>query len=244
MTVENISKIIDTESGFGIKLFENISFEIVENAITSIIAPVGSGKTSLLKILAGLDKSSETSKSIPESVYIPAEASSFPWLNVTDNIKFGKTDIEKELIKNLCFLVGLEGYENHFPNNKSIGFRFRICLARSLAVNPKIILLDEPFSKMDHQTKLETYQLMLDINTKLGTTFLLATTNLSEAVLLSNRIHLMNHKPLELLKSLSCNLDDKDVFDRLKSQKYSKCLLAIEDLIKSAQDQQLFTISI
>jgi ABC-type nitrate/sulfonate/bicarbonate transport system ATPase subunit len=78
----------------------------------------------------------------------------------------------------------------------------------------------------------------------LGITFLLATANLCEAVLLSNKIHLMKNKPLELIKSISCDLDDKEVPDRLKSPKYSKCLSGIEDFIKTIQAQQLFTISI
>jgi ABC-type nitrate/sulfonate/bicarbonate transport system ATPase subunit len=244
MKIENLSKIFETKAGLRITLFENIAIEVADNVITSIIAPLGSGKNSMLKILAGLDLQKDKNNQINNSVYIPSEPSSFPWMNVTDNIKFGNYNISSEQIKNLCTLVGLEGYESHFPNNKSLGFRFRISLARSLAVKPQVILLDEPFSKMDHLTKHEMYQLVLEISMKLGITMLLATSNLSEAVLLSNKIHLMKHIPLELLKTISCEHDSSKISERLTSPKYSKCLAVIEELVKSTQNQQSFTISL
>ena len=243
MMIENLSKFIVTDNGFRIKLFENISFDILDNSITALIAPKGSGKSSLLKILAGVDFQESAGK-VENASFIPSEPSSFPWLNVKENIKFVKKELSDEEIKNLCSVVGLEGYESHFPNNKSIGFRFRISLARALAVNPALIIVDEPFNYMDNATRYEIYQLILDINSKFGSTFLIGTANIAEAILLSNKLHLLKEKPLVLFKSIDCDLTEKNVFDRFNSPKYSKCLAAVEKLIQSHQDKQLFTISI
>ena len=107
-------------------------------------------------------------------------------------------------IKSLIALVGLEGYESFYPNNKSYGFRFRIALARSLAHQPDVILLDEPFNQMDIKTKQEILLLIRDAHKTLKTTFLLANTNITEALFLSDDIYLMKKNPRKLIHK-SCS---------------------------------------
>lgn len=244
MQIENLSKTLIMDNGFQIKLFEKISFDIPDNAITSLIAPKGSGKSTLLKIIAGLEVPDSAASKIDGVVYLSSEPSSFPWLNAEHNIKFGKNDLSNEKIKDLCSIVGLEGYESHYPNNKSLGFRFRISLARALALTPTLIVIDEPFNFMESITRFEIYQLILDINSRFGTTFLFATANIAEAIILSSKIYLLKEKPLVLFKSIDCDLTEKEVSERLNSPKYAKCLSAVQNLIQSHQDRQLFTISI
>ena len=95
----------------------------------------------------------------------------------------------------LINLVGLTGYENHFPHNESSGFRFRISLARALMFNPVVLLLDDCFKKMDSATREEIYNLVYDISKKVNPYFILATTNVLEAIRLSGRIFLMSKNP-------------------------------------------------
>ena len=141
-------------------VLENIDFSIIQNPeagqIISILAPYGSGKSTLLRIIGGIENPSagevllnnvNYKTSAQKIIYLSEEPSSFPWLNVRHNLMFASeinsnNGIEKN-INNIISLVGLNGYENHFPDNASIGFRFRISLARALIINPKFILIDD-----------------------------------------------------------------------------------------------------
>ena len=159
--VNSLSKDYTDSSGFTVHLLEGISFEIEKGSITSLLAPTGAGKSSLLRILSGLDtQTTGTVKVNSENkkiVYIPSAPSSFPWYSVKENLSLVSNDENK--INSVIKDVGLEGYENHFPDNNSLGFRFRISLARALAAGADIIILDEPFNKniklIGHQNSLK-----------------------------------------------------------------------------------------
>jgi ABC-type nitrate/sulfonate/bicarbonate transport system ATPase subunit len=245
--LKNITKIYSDEYGSKINLFGDLSFAIIGSKITSVIAPVGSGKSSLLKIISGLER--ETSGQIIKQkegkvILIPSEPSSFPWLSVKENILFGTGKTAQVNIDELTNLVGLEGYEYHYPNNRSIGFRFRISLARSLANNPICICLDEPFNKMDDETKIEIYQLVRRINEITGITILLATTNISEAIFLSDKLYLMSKDPGRIFSTLEIEfqilrnsfLFNSNIFISYREQ--------IESLFIGLDSQKLLHISI
>ena len=99
-------------------------------------------------------------------------------------------------------LIGLSGYENYFPDNSSYGFRFRISLGRALAVDPEIILIDDSFRIMELTTRNEIYDLVKKVNSLTGKTIILATTNITEAVLLSDRILFMDKNPGRIFNDL------------------------------------------
>jgi ABC-type nitrate/sulfonate/bicarbonate transport system ATPase subunit len=101
----------------------------------------------------------------------------------------------------------LTGYENHHPHNESLGFRFRISLARALAVNPEFILLDDPFKRMSSITKDEIYELLRSIEEKFKVSFILATTNIAEAVYLSNKIFLMKKNPGKIIEEIKLDAE-------------------------------------
>lgn len=245
--IKNITKIYSDEFGSKIKLFSDFSFSVTASKVTSIIAPVGSGKSSLLKIISGIDR--EYSGQIIRQregkvILIPSEPSSFPWLSVKENILFGTGKNASVNIDEIISLVGLEGYENHYPDNRSIGFRFRISLARSIAHNPVCLCIDEPFTKMDDESKIEIYQLIRQINDKTGITILLTTTNISEAVFLSDKLYLMSKDPGRIFSTLDINfqgirnasLFNSDIFISYREQ--------IESLFKRTDSQKLLHISI
>ncbi len=245
--VKNISKSYSDEYGYKTNLLKNISFEMQEEEICSVIAPTGSGKSSLLKIIASLETQTEGELiDIDKNklIYIPSEPSSFPWLNVKENILFEIENPDDSKFNDAIKLVGLEGYETHFPNNKSLGFRFRIMLGRAIMRNANLIVVDEPFSKMDGETKSELYKLIRAINHTKKITFLFATTNISEALFLSNKIFLMKKNPGEIFESIDVKLPDKRDDDIFTSEKFIQLRTHIENSFKKIDTQKLFNISI
>lgn len=245
LEIKNLSKEFVDEAGYKKNLFRNISFNVETDLITTVLAPTGTGKTSFLKIVSGLEKQSSgelINKGSGRTIFIPSEPSSFPWLTVEENI--GIVLNEKKEVKDLINLVGLEGYEDHIPHNKSFGFRFRISLARALALKPSVIILDEPFTKMDVETKAELYNLIRYIGVNEKQTILMGTTNITEAVYLSDKIILMKKNPAELLEELHVELPRDRNLDILNNEEFHSIREKIEKIYKEHQTQKLFNLSI
>jgi len=245
--IKNLSKEYVKDLGFKTILLDKISFSISSDKIISVIGPVGSGKSTLLKIIAGLEK--QTSGEVhhrtdQKIIFIPAQPSSFPWLNVSKNISFGLQQINGDEIKRLINLVGLEGYDTFHPDNKTYGFRLRISLARSLAHKPSLIVLDEPFNQMDVTTKMEILVLIRNINKTQKTAFLLATSNITEALFLSDVIYLMKKNPCEIFSKIEVNLPDKRDESIMDSEKFTHLRLLIENSFQQIESQKLFRITI
>jgi sulfonate transport system ATP-binding protein len=244
LEVKNITKYFNGAAGSKQLIFEQLCFSINEEYnIVSILAPYGRGKTTFLKILSGLDSdysgdillSGEKIKNI--FPFIPEKPASFPWLNVSGNISLfimrneKKEGSSKVKLKELINLTGLTGYEDYIPHNKSYGFRFRISLARALAVSPQIILLDDPFKLMDSETKDEIFDLIKTISSEKKIKFLLTTSNITEAVLLSDKILLINGNPGYLSDELIID-NYKHGLEQLKDE--IQKILQKENVINSA----------
>jgi len=232
------------EFGYTNKIFDEFEIEVDESKITSIVAPIKSGKTTLLRILSGLETSDSNTQKIPLSFYVGSEPQSFPWMNLKQTIQFANPKTDTSQIKLIAEQVGLEGYEEHFPNNKSLGFRFRIVLAAAIAKQSSIILLDEPFSMMDERTKNEIYQLIIDINKKLNIGFVLGTSNLGEAVLLSDEIILLKNLPHKNAERFSLEYKNDSLQDRINSEAYTKNLSILIESINKMKTQKQYSISL
>lgn len=232
------------ELGYTKKIFDEFEIEVDETKITSIVAPIKSGKTTLLRILSGLETSDNNNQKIPYSFYIGSEPQSFPWMNLKQTIQFANPKIEISQIKLIAEQVGLEGYEEHFPNNKSFGFRFRIVLAAAIAKQSSTILLDEPFSMMDERTKNEIYQLIIDISKKLNIGFVLGTSNLGEAVLLSDEIILLKNLPHKNAERFSLEYKNDSLEERINSESYTKNLSLLIESINKMKTQKQYSISL
>lgn len=245
--VKNISKEYKDVNGFKNIVLKNVSLSISSEKITSVIAPSGSGKSTLLKIISGLEHAThgEVIKNENQKiVYIPSQSFSFPWLNVEENISLGLLKKDPSKIKSVIKFVGLEGYDSFHPHNKSYGFRFRIALARSLAHHPSAILLDEPFNQMDLQTKKEILLLIRETQNALKTTFLLATTNITEALFLSDKIFLMKKSPGEVIADLLVDIPKERNESIIDSEKFIQLSSLIEKSFKKNDSQKLFNLSI
>ncbi len=223
LEVKNLSKSYIGKLGSKQQVLEAVNITLVESdKFTAILGPQGSGKTTLLKTIAGLEvKDTGNIQLLEESynkcgkgiAYIPEKPSSFPWSNVKENIsliqKISKNENEKKQSpEHFISLVGLSGYEAYTPANKSLGFRFRISLAQALATFPKLILLDDCFKKMSEETRVELYQLTRKINEELEIPFLLASTNVNEALLLSTKVFLMKNNPGSIFETIDVNIDE------------------------------------
>ena len=206
--IKNLHEEYVDGAGLKIHLFKNISFEVERNSITVMVAAKGAGKSALLKIIAGLEEPSSGEISIPKenTIYIPSKPSSFPWLSVKENIIYGMPQVSESEFKNIIALTGLDGYEDHFPNNKSFGFRFRISLGRALIRKPELILLDEPIDNMEPETKFEIYSLVRKIKQNSKVTFLIATSDINEALLLADQIYIMSRLPGEIKAQFKIDL--------------------------------------
>lgn len=224
VTVNSLGKTILRGGIAPAPVFHNLSFsvQIAKGAVNVFLSPAGAGVTSLLKIIAGLDDvfSGEvkfTGVSFANSprkiAFIPSEPSSFPWLNVEENILYaagGSASQKEENVKKVIELTGLEGYEKHFPDNKSLGFRFRISFARALASLPDIIVLDNPFRNMDKMTREELYPALNLAAGKCPAFFIFASDCIADATGLNGGVNLFGSNPFRLIGKELLSVDGRE----------------------------------
>jgi NitT/TauT family transport system ATP-binding protein len=243
--IDKISKSYTDGRGFNKIILKDISLKI-SNENMAIIAPEGSGKTTLLKIIAGIelpDIGHVHFSSDSKIAFIPEQPSSFPWLNVIENIKYFSSELTNTELENIVSLIGLNGYENHIPHNNSLGFRFRISAARALAVKPNILVLDNPFSKMDGRTKEECYEVVKNISAK-NIIIVLATTSISEALILAKNIFLLKKNPAEVVNNYTFVADSEDISKLISSNEFLTLRSTIEGEFKKIESQRFINISI
>jgi NitT/TauT family transport system ATP-binding protein len=209
LVVENIVKRFETQDGV-LTAVDDVSFNVVPGEFLSVIGPSGCGKSTLFNVMGGLldgydgrvSVAGETVRGPHPSIgMIFQEESTFPWRTVIDNVAFpleiaGMAKAERiERGRHFINLVGLNGFERRYPAELSGGMRQRVSMARTLASEPKILLMDEPFAALDEQTRLLLGDKVLQIQQELKQTTLLITHNLTEAVQLSDRILVMTYRP-------------------------------------------------
>jgi NitT/TauT family transport system ATP-binding protein len=211
LSVKNVSRTFTKEEDeSGTEALHNVSFDVEDGEFICILGPSGCGKTTLLRITAGLE--TQTSGEItlngvpivgpdPKRGMVFQQYSLFPWRTVMDNITFGlemqgtkKAEARKHVEKYIE-LVGLEQFKNSYPHELSGGMQQRAAIARALANEPEILLMDEPFGALDAQTRNILQDELLKIWEQKHVTFLFVTHSVDEAVFLSDRIVVMTSRP-------------------------------------------------
>ena len=207
--VRHISK---TYAG-GVEALNDLSIDFAEGQLTSLLGPSGCGKTTLLKIIAGLIPASGGEVKVdgrvvtgpgPERAFVFQDFALMPWANVMRNVAFGlelkgMARSEREAIaEKYITSVGLKGFEKAYPHELSGGMRQRAGLARALAVNAKVLLMDEPFSAVDEQTRRKFQEDLLELIARERKTFLFVTHSIEEAVYVSDRIIILSHRPSQV----------------------------------------------
>ncbi|MDD1502655.1 ABC transporter ATP-binding protein [Lysinibacillus sp. NPDC095746] len=220
-------------------VLQDINLEIREGEFVSFIGPSGCGKTTLLSIIAGLFSSTEG------KVYIDGEEISshnqsligymlqqdylFPWKTIEENVTIGlkimerSTKTHKVTANALLREIGLPHVGNNYPRELSGGMRQRVALARTLAVDPKILLLDEPFSALDYQSKLKLEDLVVETLKAYQKTAVLVTHDIGEAIAMSERVFLFSANPGTLHKvfDIPAELQELSPFDVRQHPAYS-----------------------
>lgn len=191
-----------------IPTLNNVSFDVKDREFVSIIGPSGCGKTTLINIIAGylkpqngriLIRENEVSRPGRDRIVINQDNDLFDWMTIKQNIKFGLKN-ESGQIDHLLKFVNLEGFEDFYPSKLSGGMKKRASLARALAIEPSLILMDEPFGSLDYQTKERLQVELLKIWEAKSKTTILITHDIEEAVFLSNKIIVMSERPASIKK--------------------------------------------
>jgi NitT/TauT family transport system ATP-binding protein len=220
LDVERVTKRFITNEG-AITAVDDISFSIAPGEFVSIIGPSGCGKSTLFNIIGGLIGDYEgrvtvageiVSGTHPAIGMVFQEESTFPWRTVLENVAFPlevsgvARQRRLERAEHFVSMVGLSGFGRRFPAELSGGMRQRVALARTLASEPRILLMDEPFAALDEQTRLLLGDKVLQIQQELKQTTLLITHNLTEAVQLSDRVLVMTYRPGRLKRVVRIGL--------------------------------------
>jgi NitT/TauT family transport system ATP-binding protein len=224
--VENIKKVYPG----GVEALNDITLDFPTGKLTTLLGPSGCGKTTLLKIIAGLLKPSSgqvlvdgkaVSEPGPERAFVFQDFALMPWATVLRNVAFGLElagvdRSEREAVaEKYIATVGLKGFELKYPHELSGGMRQRVGLARALSVNAKVLLMDEPFSAVDEQTRRKFQEDMLELVAKEQKTFIFVTHSIEEAVYVSDRIVLLHRRPSRVSEiiepKISRNIDPEAI---------------------------------
>jgi len=207
MVVDGASKFYNTRSG-QVHAVDNVSLQVREGEFLCLLGPSGCGKSTLLWSMAGLHGLSggqirlgddAITKPHPEIAMIFQEANLLPWRNLIRNIELPfeikRQEPDRKRIEALLKRVGLAGFENKYPRELSGGMQQRASIVRSLAVNPSVLLMDEPFGALDAFTRDEMNLLIQEIWMETGKTIIFITHSITEAVFLADRIVVMSARP-------------------------------------------------
>jgi len=205
----------------GVHVLNQISYQIENGRFVSIVGPSGCGKTTLLRVIAGLEKSSagkvlldgrELVQGSEEIGLVFQEYALFPWRTTLQNIEIGpeikgvdkakRRSTAMEYIK----MFNLSGFENRYPRELSGGMKQRVAIARTLIMNPRVVLMDEPFGSLDSQTRNGLQEFLLGIWERRRDTILFVTHNVDEAVFLSDQIIVLSKRPARIFKTFEVGL--------------------------------------
>ena len=218
LEIKNLSKIYHTTKS-EIPAITNLNLNIKNGEFVAIVGPSGCGKTTLLSILCGLEDKSDGEIIYPKDKlkigYMLQTDTLFPWLNILDNSLLGlkvQNKINNDTIskvKDYLVTYGLKDFIYKYPNNLSGGMKQRVALIRTLAIDPDIILLDEPFSALDYQTRLTVSDDVWKIIKKEKKTTIMITHDIEEAISLADRVIVLTNRPSKVKSEYEIIMNNK-----------------------------------
>jgi len=228
INIRNISKTYETKNGF-LNAVEHVDFSVNEGEFVSIIGPSGCGKTTLLKIIGGLlkpsngeillgEKSPDVVLSERKIGFMFQNPTLLKWRTASANVilpvevikeqtKEGDNNTPSNSPEELLNLVGLKGFENSYPKELSGGMQQRVALARTLAFNPEILLMDEPLGALDGLTRQKMQMVISDLWEKTKKTIIFVTHDISEAIFLADRVIVLSERPAKVVADISIKLN-------------------------------------
>ncbi len=247
LELAGLSKKFEGENtGRGVNVLDKIDGQVVEGRFVSIMGPSGCGKTTLLKIVAGLVKASAGRVLIDGKEIIDQgdkvgmvfqEYALFPWRTTLQNIQMGLEIIgvpkkeRRAAALEYIDIFDLRGFEDCYPQELSGGMQQRVAIARTLIMNPRVVLMDEPFGSLDSQTRNHLQEFLLELWKIRKETIIFVTHNVDEAVFLSDYILVLSRRPAKIIKkfeidfprprdrtSRECNAIRRDILNTLREQ--------------------------
>ncbi len=251
----DLTKVFEDSKRGSVVAIDHVNLEVKDGEFVMIVGPSGCGKTTLINILGGLNTPSSGQVLLDGR---PVEGpgadrgmvfqgySLFPWLSVQKNVEFGlkmkkvPKDKRTQIARKYIELVGLSGFEQALPKQLSGGMKQRVAIARTLANEPEILLMDEPFGALDAQTRVVMQELLADISKKTKTTILFITHDIDEAVLLGDRIYVMSRRPGTVREVLDVDLPGERTHESLVLPEFLEIKKKIMDMLwKESMDAAL-----
>ena len=212
----------------GVVALAELSLRIAPDQAVCVVGPSGCGKTTLLRLLAGLERPSQGQVHMAHAMRMAMvfqQGLLFPWLSVADNISYGlmtqgATPTQcRSAAREWCERMGLQRFIDVYPHQLSGGMQQRVGLARALAVNPDLLLLDEPFAALDAQTRLLMQELLCDLRRQgMCRSLLFVTHAIDEALLVGDRVVVLSARPGRILADLSPEFDRQVSLDTIRTQ--------------------------
>ncbi len=226
ITLRNVSRVFTSASGEKVEALRGVNLEIADEFAADgrdvgefrvLLGPSGSGKSTILRMIAGLDFPTAGEVMVnghrvvgpgPDRGMVFQKYTSFAWLSVARNVEYGlrikgmpEAD-RRQIVEHLIEAVGLSGFENAYPHTLSGGMQQRLAIARSLAVRPQVLLMDEPFGALDAQTRNDMQTLLLHIWDETAATVLFVTHDVAEAVFLADRLYIVSARPGTIVEEI------------------------------------------
>ena len=245
LQVRDLTKIYSGSNG-DVTAVSDVNLDVADSEFVMIVGPSGCGKSTLINMIGGLETPSSgrilldgkpvSGPGVDRGMVFQGY-SLFPWLTVQKNIEFGlkmKKIPAKERAaraRQYIDMVGLNGFENALPKQLSGGMKQRVAIARTLANEPEVLLMDEPFGALDAQTRMVMQELLSGISLKTGTTILFITHDIDEAVLLGQRVYVMSRRPGTIKETLKVDLPEKRGHDCLVMPEFLETKKLIMDML-------------
>jgi ABC-type nitrate/sulfonate/bicarbonate transport system ATPase subunit len=221
LSIQGVSRTFVSPKGQVTQALLPVDFDVEENDFVTILGPSGCGKSTMLRIVAGLDHPTSGRVLLggrpvegpgADRGMVFQSYTLFPWLTIEQNIRFGLLERgmpeaqQKERADYFIAKVGLRGFEQHFPKQLSGGMQQRTAIARALANDPKILLMDEPFGALDNQTRVLMQELLLGIWEAERKTVMFVTHDIDEAIFMANRVAVFSARPGRIKTELAVDL--------------------------------------
>lgn len=246
LVIDQVGKVFNSKGGEMVAL-DRTSFKVKEGEFITILGPSGCGKSTILRIVAGLEEPSsghvyldghEVKGPGPDRGMVFQSYTLYPWLNVEDNIAFGlklKGTSQKkckEVAQHYLELIGLNGFEKHYPIQLSGGMKQRVAIARALANDPEILLMDEPFGALDAQTRSIMQEILLKAWEESKKTILFITHDVEESIFLADSVYVMTARPGRLKENIPVNLPRPRDYNIKNSSEFLSLKTRLLDLIR------------
>ncbi|OQW50804.1 ABC transporter ATP-binding protein [Candidatus Raskinella chloraquaticus] len=249
LSVENVSRQFPApRGGAPVPALLPVDLTVADNDFLVLLGPSGCGKSTLLRLIAGLDRPTTgrilldgrpVSAPGPDRGMVFQSYTLFPWLTVADNIAFGLREkgldeaSVKPIISDWLERIGLAGFGNHYPKQLSGGMQQRTAIARALATDPAILLLDEPFGALDNQTRGLMQEMLLSIWEKQKKTVIFVTHDIEEAVFLASRVIVMTARPGRIKAEIAIDLAHPRHYTVKTSSEFSALKARLTEEIRS-----------